>query len=477
VRLTDPGVDPRYRIYRVPSDNADRLERALQPYYNEQFLSLPTNVQSYRDLLRTIDAPSDARIQGDLGTLQETFGAGNVAYGEALPFDLYESAPLGEVLRVTAFDESFTVAEDLSSGVTRLDNAGDGEDAILYSRVVVVDGAHVRAGTIVTDSDAIEVTPIDRAGHSIFVRLENAAAAADHAQLSPEQIERRLLSQRRRSAQATVTAAEMPRSDVRGGEGCRVGNNSDTIIVGWIATPPALSVLRTPGFRSVESEIQAFNDALHASGVTGSAKAFPLFSDREEWDSNASIDSVVEEVTSENGMARLWRAANEGCADILLLVTRLPLRTTIGLTDCGAAATVATPNTAAAVVNIECFFATRRTVAHELGHVFGACHETAWHRHPWPTCPRIDLSVTYEHRFAWSGFLPRDRVRQGDVMAHWRSPSPSEGFLRNLHYSDPRKNGPGGTSEMNAAELVQQRFAAVANFYESRNKGIVRASS
>lgn len=470
VQPLDPSIADRYRVYRVQTDRAAELERLLGAYIGDDAARPPVGALSYRDVIVTTDTPSDAPISRDIDALESTFGEDNVAFGEVVPPDIYRVTPMGaDQSRITVFGDRFSIAEPLPGGAVRLENSRGGEDAILYSRNVVVDGATVLSGTIVQGDDVIEFTPVDRAGRSVFVRLVGAASARDHAPSTPAQARGREFEQRRRSERVTMPDDEMPRAGIVRGEGCRFTGNTNVVVVGWMATRSALSALNSTGFRNVDDEVASLNAALAAIGITtGSAKAFPLLAASEAWNSSASIDDAIAQVTTEGSApAHLWRAANEGCADILLLITRIPLTGASQLTDCGAAATIATAQTAAAVVNVECFFRTRFTVAHELGHIFGACHETEWYSQV--ECPRVDNSVTYNFRYAWSAF--RQTMRYGDVMAHWRSDHHDTGFVRLLHFSQPGKNGEDSTPLMNAGALVRQRFADVASFYEVRMRG------
>jgi hypothetical protein len=478
--LAAPDISDRYRVVRTPLVRADDVYSRIDSWYDD-FRYMPIDVANYRTLIGPAEAPAfGTQARADLDAMTRAFGERNVEFSRAVPLSVYGPEAAG--LDITILGETYTV-DDAIGRVMRLRSRRSGEAAVLYNRPVEIDGATMLESDIVQGDDITRITPIDRTGGAYVLRLRNAAAIPDHAPLSAEQTERMQTAQRRRSA-APTPANELPGAETMLGEGCET-TDPNTLVLGWVATTTAWTALSARGFSRLEDEVEDLRDALTANGVAGSVKLFPLLKAAQTWQAqDVSTQAVVDIVAGDDPrgvMTPFWRAANAGCADILVMITDIPLGSTAAINaDCGAGVVFATARTAAVVLNQQCLLGVRHALAHEIGHVFGGCHEYVWYENGNPPCSRVDVSLAFERRYAWTGqgTINNAPVPAGDIMASWASRQVDRNFLRNVFYSEPLKFGVDATNRMNVGELVRQRFFEVAQFYEHRvRRGSTNSSS
>lgn len=467
VPITRGYLDPDYRVFEFPSENdADVFAEAIRQFY-ENARERPVGVVSFQDMIATRDAPAAGPARERLDQLARAYGEENVEYGESLPPDLYESAPLegGHRIRITTFGESFLVGDMMGDDVMVLENQNPGgANGLLYRRRV--GDAGDASATIIQGADVYEIVPIERGGPAVFIRRPGAAVAPDHRDLSDADAAR-LVAGQARGAELVAQPARVPACSFSG----------DTIVVGWAASRSAWGAMTVDTAHragTVTNELAGLNHIFHdVLGIQVTAKAVALFGHGEEWSTDTSVRDTAANVGG-RALDGIWQAADRMCADILVLIINEPLGPHNN-DDCGRAVAFAQPTNAVAVINLQCTFEPRQTLSHEIGHIFGACHEEGFETQA-AICPYRETGTRFDYypRYAWSGDVTvsrrgqEQRVRQGDLMAVWDAQS--EGFVRNLFFSEPRGlYGPGNyDSDMAASDLIRCRYQRVARFYEIR---------
>lgn len=305
------------------------------------------------------------------------------------------------------------------------------------------EGAWSVSGGVIVGRDVVRSIGLNDQGRSAVVTIEGAALFIDH----PE--------------------AALSVSD--GGARSHCTHKDNEIRIGWAITGDALRGLT--GQSTLSGTPSAITDALRALNTTlaklnlGSIHFTeqalsnrPLTWPHPESLSDALTAMLVREDAQTNA---IWELANDKAVDIVVLIAARD-GTGAAIPACGVAEPYASADRAVLVFNQQCIYEPRYTLAHEISHIFGACHEPARYTHG-RICPP-DRPENY--RFGW-----RDpNAPQGSIEAEWGSTDPDvlKGFARLLRFSQSSTDDKPGPSTMDVSRLVRERAPEVSGFAQCR---------